>query len=312
MGGKEEQREMKLIIQPDDGLVPLLNAIKHAKQTIDIVIFRFDRLELERAIAAAVTRGVVVRALIAHTNRGGEKNLRKLEMRLLDAGVTVARTADDLTRYHGKMLIVDDTLYVLGFNFTALDIDRSRSFGIATSDKRLVAEARRLFEADCTRQPYEPGHDRFVVSPESARNLLIDFIKAAKKQLLMYNPKISDRLVMKALQERLKAGVEIKVIGKVDKPLTNVETRKLAEIRLHVRAIVRDGCAAFVGSQSLRKLELDGRREVGVIVTDSRIAKKIQSVFESDWAESSGPKSDKTEKDEEKAAPATLAASAAR
>ncbi len=303
---------MKLIIQPDDGLVPLLNAIKHAKQTIDIVIFRFDRLELERAIAAAVTRGVVVRALIAHTNRGGEKNLRKLEMRLLDAGVTVARTADDLTRYHGKMLIVDDTLYVLGFNFTALDIDRSRSFGIATSDKRLVAEARRLFEADCTRQPYEPGHDRFVVSPESARNLLIDFIKAAKKQLLMYNPKISDRLVMKALQERLKAGVEIKVIGKVDKPLTNVETRKLTEIRLHVRAIVRDGCAAFVGSQSLRKLELDGRREVGVIVTDSRIAKKIQSVFESDWAESSGAKSDKTEKDEEKAAPPTLAASAAR
>mgnify|MGYP007039551906 CR=1 FL=1 len=46
---------MKLIIQPDDGLVPLLRAIKQAKQTIDIVIFRFDRLELERAIAAAVT-----------------------------------------------------------------------------------------------------------------------------------------------------------------------------------------------------------------------------------------------------------------
>ena len=49
-----------------------------------------------------------VRALIAHTNRGGEKSLRKLEMRLLEAGVTVARTADDLPRYHGKMMIVDD------------------------------------------------------------------------------------------------------------------------------------------------------------------------------------------------------------
>ena len=53
---------------------------------------------------------MVVRALIAHTNRGGEKSLRKLELRLLDAGVTVARTADDLPRYHGKMMIVDDTL----------------------------------------------------------------------------------------------------------------------------------------------------------------------------------------------------------
>ena len=55
-------------------------------------------------------------------------------------------------------------------------------------------------------------------------------------------------------------------------------------MRLHVRAIVRDGTAAFVGSQSLRKLELDGRREVGVIIADARIAKKMQDVFEADWA----------------------------
>ena len=94
---------MKLIIQPDDGLTPLLKAVRRARKTIDIVIFRFDRVELEKALEAAVTRGVVVRALIAHTNRGGEKSLRRLELRLLDAGVTVARTADDLPRYHGKI-----------------------------------------------------------------------------------------------------------------------------------------------------------------------------------------------------------------
>ena len=93
--------------------------------------------------------------------------------------------------------------------------------------------------------------------------------------------------MLRALEERRKAGVEIRIIGKADKGLT-AETRKLAALRLHVRAIVRDGTAAFVGSQSLRKLELDGRREVGVIVTDSRTAKKIQSVFEADWAEAAG------------------------
>ena len=35
-----------------------MQAVKRAKQTIDIVIFRFDRLELEKALAAAVGRGV--------------------------------------------------------------------------------------------------------------------------------------------------------------------------------------------------------------------------------------------------------------
>ena len=70
---------MKLIIQPDDGVKPLVKGIKAASKSIDIVIFRFDQPEIEKALEAAVARGVAVRALIAHTNRGGEKTLRKLE-----------------------------------------------------------------------------------------------------------------------------------------------------------------------------------------------------------------------------------------
>ncbi len=56
------------------------------------------------------------------------------------------------------------------------------------------------------------------------------------------------------------------MLGKVEKNLEGINRRKLARHRLHVRAIIRDGAAAFVGSQSLRKLELDGRREVGLII----------------------------------------------
>ena len=102
---------------------------------MDIVIFRFDRAELEAGLKAAVGRGISVSALIAYANRGGEKSLRKLEMRLLDAGVTVSRTADDLVRYHDKLMIIDRrVLYVLSFNFTHLDIDHSR--GSASSPGR--------------------------------------------------------------------------------------------------------------------------------------------------------------------------------
>ena len=54
-------------------------------------------------------------------------------------------------------------------------------------------------------------------------------------------------------------------------------------MRLHVRAIVRDGKSAFLGSQSLRKLELEARREIGVIFHDSASVKKMISVFEKDW-----------------------------
>jgi len=275
---------VKLIIQPDEGVTPLVQAVKNAKKTIDIVIFRFDRLEIEKALNAAVARGVVVRALIAHTNRGGEKLLRKLELRLLEAGVTVARTADDLPRYHGKMMVIDDTLHVFGFNYTRLDIERSRSFGIVTDDAKLVKEASALFEADSTRQPYKPGHDELVVSPESSRPVLTEFVKKAKKELLIYDAKVSDRLMLRALGERAKAGVQIRMFGKLAKGAVGIEARRLPDLRLHVRAIVRDGCAVFIGSQSLRKLELDGRREIGIIADDERVSKKVRDVFEADWA----------------------------
>lgn len=276
---------MKLIIQPDEGIVPLVKAVRKAKRRVDILIFRFDRSELEKALEAAVTRGVTVRALIAHTNRGGDKVLRKLELRLLDAGVSVARSDDDLARYHGKMMIVDDTLHVFGFNYTKLDIEKSRSFGIVTKDKRLVKEASALFEADRTRQPYAPGHDRLVVSPESSRAILSAFIRKARKQLLIYDTKVSDRLMLRLLADRARAGVEIRLLGKAGKGASGIDARKLPELRLHVRAMIRDGATAFVGSQSLRKLELDGRREVGIIIRDAKVARQMQAIFESDWGQ---------------------------
>jgi cardiolipin synthase len=298
--GREEKGEVKLIIEPDDGLTPLVQAVRAARKTIDIVIFRFDRAELEKALEAAVARGVVVRALIAHTNRGGEKILRKLELRFLDAGVTVARTADDLPRYHGKMMVVDDTLHVFGFNYTKLDIEKSRSFGLMTTDEALVKEAQALFEADSTRQVYKPSHADLVVSPETSRELLSGFIKKAKKELLIYDAKVSDRLMLRLLAERAKAGVEIRMFGKTGKGAAGIEARKLPDLRLHVRAMIRDGGAAFIGSQSLRKLELDGRREVGVIVSDEKIAKRMRDVFEADWAQTAEAKAAAAEGTKEK------------
>ena len=290
---------MKLIVQPDDGVKPIVEAIQKARKSIDIVIFRFDRVEVEKALHAAVGRGVVVRALIAHTNRGGEKNLRKLELRLLECGVTVARTADDLPRYHGKMMLVDGSmLHVYGFNYTKLDIDKSRSLGVITRDRRLVQEAAKLFEADTCRHPYSPGVARFVVSPENSREALTAFIRGARKELLIYDQAISDNLIQRVLVDRARTGVEVRIIGKLEKDLSGVKARKLADMRLHVRAIVRDGCEVFIGSQSLRRLELDGRREVGVVVKDSAIARKIQAVFESDWTRSG--KKGESEEDSEK------------
>jgi phosphatidylserine/phosphatidylglycerophosphate/cardiolipin synthase-like enzyme len=275
---------MKLLIQPNDGITALLSGIRSARKSIEIVIFRFDRAEIEAALKAAVDRGVKVSALIAYTNRGGEINLRKLEMRLLAMGVAVSRTADDLVRYHDKFMIIDRRLlYVLSFNFTHLDIDYSRGFGIVIRNAKLIHEAVKLFEADSKRNHYTPALNTFIVSPANARKLLVAFIRKAKKELLIYDPKIADSEMLRALGERMKAGVKVKVIGRIGKRNPGLDVRNLVKPRLHTRTIVLDRCQAFVGSQSLRQAELDARREVGVIVREPKVVNGIIQTFEADW-----------------------------
>jgi cardiolipin synthase len=296
---------MKLIVQPDAGIAPIVTAIKQAKKSVDVLIFRLDRTEIARALEAAVARGVRVRALTAHQNHGGTKILRKLEMQLLQGGVTVSRTADDLVRYHGKMMIVDSRiLHVYGFNFTAVDLDKSRSFGIISKNRKLVAEGMKLFEADFERQSYTPGYERFVVSPENARERLAAFIRRARKQLLIYDPNVSDDAMLRMITERMRAGVDVKIIGCIEDKW-NLPCEPFPGKRLHVRAMIRDGQRAFIGSQSLRRLELENRREVGVIITDGSVVRQLQQTFQLDWSRTEAGKKEakkaaKAEKKEEK------------
>ena len=275
---------MKLFVQPEAGLEPILAAIRKARKSIQILIFRLDRPEIEKALVEAVERGVAVQALVANTNRGGDKVLRRFEMRSLERGITVTRTAGDLVRYHGKMLIIDGKeLLLMAFNFTHLDISLSRSFAISTSNKSLVTEAVRLFECDSKRTAYKAECKEFIVSPANAREQLTAFIRGAKKQLLMYEMKISDNDFVKLLNEKISQGVDVRVIGSTSNKGSTLPTRKLPT-RLHARAIIRDGRAVFLGSQSLRKLELEARREIGIIVQDPKIAKQMISVFDKDWS----------------------------
>ena len=276
---------MKLITQPEAGTRPLLTAVRRARKTIDIVIFRFDLKDLEQELEAAVKRGVVVRALIAHTNRGGESTLRKLEQRLLKAGVTVCRTDDDLVRYHGKVLTIDrQRAYILGFNYTGQDI-RSRSFGVQVRSRRIVKEILRLFESDANRTDFKPLVRDLVVSPENARRRLEQFLSRARTSLDIYDPQLSDDQMLALLQSKAESGVEIRILGCLEKKWADAgfKAREFPGKRLHVRAIVRDGRRAFVGSQSLRKLELDDRREVGLIIRERAIVESIAKTFKRDW-----------------------------
>jgi phosphatidylserine/phosphatidylglycerophosphate/cardiolipin synthase-like enzyme len=110
---------------------------------------------------------------------------------------------------------------------------------------------------------------------------------------------VSDGSIVKLLKERMKRGVDVRIIGKVGNNAKDLPHEKYPGKRLHTRAIVRDRRDAFVGSMSLRKLELDNRREAGIIVRNGHVVSELASTFDEDWAQTdSGRKQEKQEKEE--------------
>ena len=276
----------RLLVQPDDGAAPLLDVMRSARRSLDLYVFRLDHRGVADALKEAAARGVAVRALVAHTRRGGEDGLRELEKRLRRMRIAVSRSDDDLQRYHGKMAIVDGRrLVVLGYNFTRRDIDHSRSFGLMIDDGRAVEEARQMFEADFARRAYVPEHGALVVSPYNSRAVLARMIQQARKQLLIYDKRLSDEAMLRLIEKRAKGGVEVRIIGRTARPLKNVAVAPFAG-RMHVRAIIQDGRRLFVGSQSLRRMELENRREIGAVVSTAAEVRLALAVFKRDWVAS--------------------------
>jgi phosphatidylserine/phosphatidylglycerophosphate/cardiolipin synthase-like enzyme len=276
----------QLLVQPDDGSAPLLEAFDSARRSLDLYVFRLDDRRVADALGRAVRRGVAVRALVAHTRRGGAFALRKVEGRLRKMGVDVSRSDNDLQRYHGKMAIVDDRrLLVLGYNFTRRDMEHSRSFGLILEDKRVIAQAREMYDADFNRRAYVPEHGALVVSPFNSRAVLARLIQEARRQILIYDKRLSDELMLRLIERQARAGVEVRVIGTMQRHLKGVAAAPFPG-RLHVRAIIQDGRRLFVGSQSLRKEELDNRREIGAVVSTATVVTRALRVFQHDWVAS--------------------------
>jgi phosphatidylserine/phosphatidylglycerophosphate/cardiolipin synthase-like enzyme len=272
-------------VLPVDGLVPVVRLVRKAKKSVRVTIFRCDLREIEKALGDAVARGVAVHALIAQNNRSGEKALRKLELRLLGAGITVSRTADDLVRYHDKMCIIDErVLCVFGFNFTRLELSKRRSMGIVTRQRKLVNEALKLFEADATRQSFTSVAPNLVISPINSRARLEKLITRARTSLSIYDPQAIDGPMLRLLKKKVDEGVEVRIIGKAGRLGSALRVAILPELRVHIRAILRDDAELFLGSQGLRTIELDRRREVGIVLRDRSAIKRFRSVFEEDWA----------------------------
>ncbi|HEU4388896.1 MAG TPA: phospholipase D-like domain-containing protein [Blastocatellia bacterium] len=276
-----------LVIQPGDSFFPLVNAIDGARKFIKMTIFRMDDPVVRDAIARAAGRGVRVQALVAPESKGWNKRNRKLGDELTALGVEVSFPAGQkIKRHHYKLMVIDgrDSL-VLTFNPTRNNLHYARDFGFHVRDEQIAAEIERLFEADWHGEQFQPAELPLVISPDNSRKRLTELLGSATRTIRIMDAKVRDKKILRLLAEKAAAGCDIKIIG----PKPNIALseslrfRRMVRYKLHAKCIVVDTTFTFVGSQNLRSPSLDQRRELGFILQDPVIARRIERTFDEDW-----------------------------
>jgi phosphatidylserine/phosphatidylglycerophosphate/cardiolipin synthase-like enzyme len=231
-----------------------------------------------------------VKALISRDSKGWIKRNKKLAENLSKIGVAVRtpRSGDEnIKRFHYKMMTVDNQVsLILTFNPTQQNLHYARDFGILLRDRTITEELNRLFDADWHNQSYKPGDVPLVISPHNSRKKLIKLIDSASKTIRIMDAKLVDSEVLSLLMRKAAMGCDIRIISSdafYNEVVPGLYVRKLARYKLHAKCIVVDSKLFFVGSQNLRPVSLDKRREVGIIIEDTEMARRIERIFDEDW-----------------------------
>src|SRR5215813_4595797 len=292
MNPYKDVKNLSLIVQPGDSFFPLVAAIDSATRSINMTIFRMDDPVVRAALSNAVGRGVMVRTLIASKSKGWIKRNRKLSSELSAMGIDVRSPSDanggELKRYHYKILTVDDTYsLILTFNPTQKNLHYARDYGLLIRDHDITTELNRLFDADWEAKEFEPVDTALVISPYDSRERLMELLRSGERSIRIMDAKVHDQDVRELLLQKAAAGCDVKIISRdviFEDVGHNFRVRRFTKYKLHAKCIVVDTLRFFIGSQNLRGVSIDRRREVGIIVEDEPISRKIERIFDEDWA----------------------------
>jgi cardiolipin synthase A/B len=234
--------------------------------------------------------------------RSGEEDNENTRAKLTAAGVKVldSNPAFDLT--HEKSMVVDDTqAFVKSLNWATENFTETRDYAVVTSHGHEVKEIIDCFEADWSRQKFDPGaHAHLIWCPTTGRDRLAQFIDNADHTLFVQNERYQDAVIIERLVRAARRGVKVHVMARPPHTLkkekliegvgglrilddVGIKIHKLKHLKLHAKMILADGVRGIVGSINLAPGSFDSRRELAIEVRDDDVVERLHKVAHRDW-----------------------------
>jgi phosphatidylserine/phosphatidylglycerophosphate/cardiolipin synthase-like enzyme len=285
----------QLIIEPDAGRTPLVNAIKEAKSSIDLVMYGFTDKQLLKALDKAHTLGKEVHILLEpHPYKAEDENNYAIH-RLQSDKIDLQWANPEFKLTHQKTFIFDkQRALIMTFNLTYSSFTNERNFGLMTDDPAIVSEIKHVFIADSQRKLIATHNPRLIWSPNQAEEKFLDFINNAHTSIEIYAQDLADFNIIGALAKAAKEGKTVKIImsefknKRPNKKLDFLRRHGVVihfnrDLIIHAKVIIVDHSRALLGSTNLTYPSMKLNRELSIITEDSTVVKQLMNTFQRDW-----------------------------
>ncbi len=298
------EQQLVLIIEPKEGIVPILASIKKATKSIDVVMYELEDEDIEKELAAAAGRGVSVRVILNGGLYGKGSKANQPAFSYFQAHhIPVKWSPAYFSLTHQKTIILDaQTAVLLTFNLTPKYYALSRDFAVIDEDSHDVSAIQSVFTDDwqgvglkTPAREFFPEGDDLVWSP-NAKYILLAAISSASSSLEIASEELEDPDCIAALAAAAGRGVHIQILM-TDSSQWHQAFRYLASLGIQIRTypknqhslyihekiFIIDDTQVFLGSQNLSTTSLVTNRELGLFISTPSSIETIKNQFLEDW-----------------------------
>ncbi len=271
----------------------LISLVDSAQDTLDVHMYLFTVDQIAARIVAAKQRGVAVRLILDPDNPGNDQ----VRPALMSGGVPMRNATPLYSFSHAKYMLIDgDRAVIMSNNFNYDAMNKERNYGMIDRDPDDVADVQAIFDMDwmaaggMTPTAADLACTRLIVSPNNAKQRILDHINRATTTLELELQYLSETSVRDAVAAAKMRGVAVRVIlsERTDEAIPALTALGIpvrfppTTLLIHAKLIIADG-VVFVGSENMSLTSLTKNRELGALVAEPTPAGVIKTQFESDW-----------------------------
>jgi phosphatidylserine/phosphatidylglycerophosphate/cardiolipin synthase-like enzyme len=135
--------------------------------------------------------------------------------RLTEGGVGVLDSNPTFDLTHENSMVVDDMYaFVKSLNWATENFTETRDYAVVTSRESEVKEITDCFEADWSRESFDPGaRSHLIWCPTNGRDRIAEFIDDARHFLFIQNERCQDPIIIERLVRAARRGVKVHLMA---------------------------------------------------------------------------------------------------